>query len=66
MPDTTPVSDLTTSLDTTSCPQCDAIAEVLDRSVVDSTDGPVELARIACIDRHHFLLPVEHLARVIA
>lgn len=66
MPDTTPVSDLTTSLDTTSCPQCGAVAEVLDRSVVESTDGPVELARIACLARHHFLLPVEHLARTTA
>jgi hypothetical protein len=45
-------------MDTTSCPECDALAEVLWRDVLDSTDGPVEHAKIGCVNRHWFLLPV--------
>ena len=48
-------------MDVTSCPQCGALAEVLWRDVAASTDGPVELAKIQCVDRHWFLLPVASL-----
>ncbi len=51
-------------IETTSCPQCGAPAEVLDRDVLESTDGPVEHARVVCIARHRFHLPVAHLARL--
>jgi hypothetical protein len=48
-------------MDMTTCPECGAPAEVRDRHVLDSTDGPVEHARVRCAQRHHFFLPVERL-----
>jgi hypothetical protein len=50
-------------MDTTLCPECGALAEVQWRDVLESTDGPVEHARIVCVDRHWFLLPVGRLER---
>ncbi len=50
-------------MDTTLCPECGALAEVEWRQVTESTDGPVELAKIRCVRRHWFLLPVAHLER---
>ena len=50
-------------MDTTLCPECGALAEVQWREVLESTDGPVEHAKIECARRHWFLLPVEHLVR---
>ncbi len=44
--------------DLTTCPDCGAIAEVLDRFVLESTDGPVEHLRTVCVRRHWFVLPV--------
>jgi hypothetical protein len=49
-------------MDMTTCPECGAPAEVRDRHVLDSTDGPVEHARIRCVQQHHFFLPVERLS----
>ena len=43
--------------DLTTCPDCGTVAEVLDRFVLESTDGPVEHVRTACLGRHSFLLP---------
>ena len=51
-------------MDTTFCPECGALAEVQWRDVLESTDGPVEHAKISCLRRHWFLLPVAHLERV--
>ena len=48
-------------MDTTHCPDCGAPAEVEWRAVLESTDGPVEHARIRCVRRHWFLLPVASL-----
>ena len=48
-------------MDTTLCPECGALAEVEWRAVLESTDGPVEHAKITCARRHWFLLPVQHL-----
>jgi hypothetical protein len=48
-------------MDLTLCPTCGAPAEILWRDVLESTDGPVEHAKIACVQRHWFLLPVAHL-----
>jgi hypothetical protein len=53
-------------MDTTFCPECGELAEVLWRDVLESTDGPVEHAKVLCVRRHWFLLPVEHLARAAA
>ena len=46
----------------TQCPQCGLLAEVVDRDVWPSTDGPVEHAQVRCVDRHRFVLPVASLA----
>lgn len=50
-----PVTDLST------CPECGGPAEVSWRAVLESTDGPVEHARVDCVERHWFLLPVAAL-----
>ena len=52
-----------TNMDLTLCPQCGALAEVLWREVMESTDGAVEHAKISCVQRHWFLLQVAHLER---
>ncbi len=49
-------------VETTRCPECGSLAEVTDRAVLESTDGPVEHARVTCLRRHWFLLPVAALA----
>ncbi len=48
----------------TTCPDpdCRAPAEVQWRAAVASTDAPVELAKVLCLHRHSFLLPVAMLA----
>jgi hypothetical protein len=51
------------AMDTTLCPACGALAEVQWRDVAESTDGPVELAKVVCVRRHWFLLPVASLER---
>ena len=48
-------------MDTTTCPECGAPAEIEWRAVLESTDGPVEHARVTCLRRHWFLLPVASL-----
>ena len=48
-------------MDFTICPECDGLAEVQWRAVLESTDGPVEHARIQCVRRHWFVLPVASL-----
>jgi hypothetical protein len=47
--------------DPTTCPECGAAAWVEQRDVLESTDGPVEHARVRCERRHWFLLPVAML-----
>jgi hypothetical protein len=47
----------------TSCPDCGEPAEVLDRFVLPSTDGPVEHLRTYCVLRHSFLAPVTEVRR---
>jgi hypothetical protein len=49
-------------METTTCPECDAPAEVRGRSVWESTDGPIEHVRVECVQRHWFLMSVESLA----
>jgi hypothetical protein len=50
-------------MDTTTCPECGAPAEVTDRFVLESTDGPIEHLRLQCAGRHWFLMSTESLAR---
>ena len=49
-------------MDLTTCPACGSPAEVLWREPWPSTDGPVEHAKVGCVRRHWFLLPVDRLA----
>jgi hypothetical protein len=51
-------------MDMTLCPECGALAEVQWRDVIESTDGPVEHAKVVCAARHWFLLPVWHLEQL--
>lgn len=48
-------------MELTICPECGTVAEVLWRTELDSTSGPVEHAKVLCLNRHGFLLPVESL-----
>jgi hypothetical protein len=41
---------------------CGLVAEVVDRDVWPSTDGPVEHVHLRCVDRHRFAMPVDSLA----
>jgi hypothetical protein len=43
------------------CPECGLPAEVLDRFVLESTDGPVEVIKIRCVRGTPFLMPVSKL-----
>ena len=54
-------TDDTGELDLVVCPECSAPAEVVDRFALASTDGPVEHAKVRCLARHWFLLPVTAL-----
>lgn len=38
-------------------PGCDAPAEVLDRTTLSSTCGPVEHVKTQCLRRHVFIMP---------
>jgi len=49
-------------LDLVGCPACGAPAEVVDRYVLGSTDGPIEHATVVCAVRHRFTVLVERLA----
>ena len=50
-------------MDLTTCPECDAPAEITDRFVLESTGGPVDHARVRCVRGHWFLLSIEALYR---
>ena len=49
-------------MDLTNCPECGDLAEIQWRAVMEGTDGPVEHAKILCVNRHWFLLPITALA----
>jgi hypothetical protein len=51
------------AVELTVCPECMEPAEIEWRAVMESTDGPVEHARVLCVRRHWFLLPTADLAR---
>jgi CBS domain-containing protein len=48
-------------MDLTVCPKCSEVSEIHWFAVVDSTDGPVEHAKLFCVNRHWFFLPVASL-----
>jgi hypothetical protein len=41
-----------------ACPECGNPAEITRQATVASTDGPIEVYRVTCIDRHRFLMPI--------
>jgi DNA-directed RNA polymerase specialized sigma24 family protein len=47
----------------TSCPGCAGPAEIVDRHVLESTDGPIEHVQVRCVERHHYFLPAAALGR---
>jgi hypothetical protein len=48
-------------MELTTCPDCGALAEVVWRAALESTDGPVEHAKVNCVAGHWFLLPSSRL-----
>ena len=48
-------------MDDTVCPEpgCALPAEILDRTLIESTDAPVEHARVVCPRGHRFLMPTQ-------
>lgn len=59
-----PTTGIVVKMERTDCPACGLPAEIQWRAVLESTDGPTEHARILCVDRHWFLLPVASLKNV--
>ena len=51
-------------LEIAACPECGLPAEILDRVVVASTAGPVELIRTMCVRRHWFMMTDDRPAQV--
>ncbi len=49
-------------MELTSCPECGVPAHVEQRHVMESTDGPIEHAKIRCVRGHWFFLSVAALA----
>lgn len=49
-------------MDMTTCPHCGVAARVQERFVLESTEGPLEHARIVCRQGHRFNLRVETVA----
>jgi hypothetical protein len=48
-----------------ACPECGAPAEVVPQGWADSTDGPVELVRVWCVERHWFMLAADSLPAAV-
>jgi hypothetical protein len=50
-------------MEDTGCPErgCTMPAEILDRAVLASTDGPIEHVRVLCLAGHGFFMPMEML-----
>jgi hypothetical protein len=48
-------------MELTTCPACGAPAQVEQRHVLESTDGPIEHAKIRCVSGHWFFLTVAAL-----
>lgn len=45
-------------LELTSCPECGLPAEVIDRIVLPTTNGPLEHVKTRCITGPWFLTPI--------
>ena len=49
-------------MELTVCPECGGPAQIEHRHVLESTDGPIEHAKIRCVTGHWFFLSVTALA----
>ena len=47
--------------DIVACPDCSTTAAMKWADQVESTDGPVGLVRVTCVNRHWFLMPADAL-----
>ena len=45
----------------TTCPQCGVPAEIEQRTMLPSTDGPVEHVKIRCLGGHWFFMEADAL-----
>jgi hypothetical protein len=43
-------------LELTTCPECGLPAEVLQRSTLQSTEGPVDHVKLQCVTGHWFFM----------
>jgi hypothetical protein len=50
-------------MELTACPECGQVATIVERHVLESTDAPIEHAKVRCVTGHWFFLPVARLAR---
>ena len=48
-------------LDLVACPECTMTAAVQHWNQVKSTDGPIDLVKVTCVNRHWFLMPADRL-----
>jgi hypothetical protein len=46
-------------LELTHCPECGAPAEIVDRFVLASSDGPVEHVKTRCVTGPWFIVPAQ-------
>jgi len=51
-------------MEMTTCPECGVPAQIEQRHVLASTDGPVEHVKIRCVSGHWFFLSVAALEPV--
>lgn len=56
------VMESASDVEIVGCPRCGSPAEVADRFVLASTDGPVEVLRVRCVLRHWFTVLSADLA----
>ena len=58
-----PERELAMELELTHCPDCGLPAEVIGRSTMPSTDGPIEHVKTRCITGHWYMTPVDYERR---